>query len=88
MVGVVVWRERRRGCEDAAHVCGGWVRLFGCARARLPDDADRVVCTFIDTGAYVRMGVPAERDGRDDDDVVPLPSHPRMVGGPVDMHAF
>lgn len=36
----------------------------------------------------VRMGdVPAEQI--DDDDVVPLPSHPaRMVGGPVDMHAF
>ena len=32
-------------------------------------------------------GRPAEQI--DDDDVVPLPSHPaRMVGGPVDMHAF
>jgi len=32
MVGVVVWRERRRGCEDAAHymyVVGG----FGCSVA-------------------------------------------------------
>ena len=74
-----------RGCRTCMWWVGSVVRL----RTRLPDDADRVVCTFIDTGAYVRMGVPAEaRDGRDDDDVVPLPSHPRMVGGPVDMHAF
>ena len=40
--------------------CMWWVGSVVRLRTRLPDDADRVVCTFIDTGAYVRMGVPAE----------------------------
>jgi len=46
--------------------------------------------TPIELSVLVRTYVWAcrPRDGRDDDDVVPLPSHPRMVGGPVDMHAF
>ena len=69
------------------YVVGG----FGCsvahARGCLMTPIELSVRLLVRT--YVWACRPAEaRDGRDDDDVVPLPSHPRMVGGPVDMHAF
>lgn len=83
MVGVVVWRERRRGCEDAR------MPVVGCGRVGRVGVRDMMACMVWRGGCFIYVHAVRTygRWRQRDNDVVPLPSHPGDPARSICMHS-